>query len=62
MASLFIVSDVSHKPPKPKGNLTTIRAKVVHDGVLAVGCLGDFAWCSGDFDLRAVGDEVVGVG
>lgn len=46
----------------PKVDRTTILAKVIHNSVVAVGCLGDFARRSGDFDLGAVGNEVVGVG
>lgn len=46
----------------PKVDRTTILAKVIHNSVVAVGCLHDFARRSGDFDLGAVGDEVVGVG
>ena len=45
-----------------KIKLTAILAKVVHNSIIAVGCLGDLARRSGDFDLRAMGDEVVGVG
>ena len=45
-----------------KIKLTAILAKVVHNSIIAVGCLGDLARRSGDFDLGAVGDEVVGVG
>jgi hypothetical protein len=44
-------------------NRTAVRAKVIHNSVLAVGCLSDSAWCfAGDVDLGAMGDEVVGVG
>jgi hypothetical protein len=45
----------------PRIDLTAIRAKVIHNCVVAVGGLDDFAWCSGDFDFGAVRDEVVGV-
>ena len=46
----------------PKVDRTTILAKVIHNSIFAVGRLDDFAWCSGDLDFGAVGDEVVGVG
>ena len=42
-------------------NLTAIRAKVVHNRVLAVSRLGDFSRCACDFDIGVMSDEVVSV-
>ena len=38
----------------PKVDRTTILAKVIHNSVVAVGCLHDFARRSGDFDLAVM--------
>jgi hypothetical protein len=45
----------------PRVSHTTIRAKVVHNSVFAVRRLCDFGRCSRDFNIGAVGDEVVGI-